>query len=148
MEETAQIGSGNSTCDSTPPPPQLNGNSDAAFPAPNSSVEASGDLENGPKSDGILGKKSNCRRIELLRSSENQLRRCSPRLVENAGGESAGTQVEFPPLDGSLENGRSFKKHKKGKRSLLFIGEPIHDDEARRRWPWRYKETDVCEFWR
>ncbi|KAL8551225.1 hypothetical protein ACS0TY_000347 [Phlomoides rotata] len=142
MGDIPQIDSGNSPSDSTPPPPQLNRSSDAAFPAPNSSAEASGNSEDPPKSDGVLGKKSTSRRIELLRSSENQLRRCSPRLVENAGGQSAGTESESSTLDGSIEKGRSNKKHKSGRRSSFFIGEPIHEDEARRRWPWRYKETE------
>lgn len=127
-----------------PHPPQLNGNSDSATPDPNSSDEASGIMENCPKPNGVLGNKSSNRRIEMLRSSGNHCLRRSPRLVENAGGESTGKEVNSLNLDGSVEKSRPFKKHKSGKRGSFFIGEPIPADEARRRWPWRYEETKVC----
>ncbi|KAI3457882.1 hypothetical protein Pfo_014545 [Paulownia fortunei] len=124
-----------------PPPSQLTGNSDPETPEPNSSCEARGNMEDSPKPNGFSGNKSSNRKIEMLRSSGNHCRRRSPRLVENAGGESVGKEVNSVKLDNFMEKSPPIKKHKSGKKVSFFIGEPVPDNEARRRWPWRYEET-------
>ncbi|GFP94292.1 DNA (cytosine-5)-methyltransferase cmt2 [Phtheirospermum japonicum] len=125
----------------TPPPPQLNSNSDPATPVPHSSNEACGDMENSTKSNGFSDNNLSNRRIETLRSSGNHSRRRSPRLTENAGGESAGKEVNSTKLDGFVENSPPSKKRKSGKKVSYFTGEPVPEDEARLRWPRRYEKT-------
>ncbi|KAH6754998.1 chromomethylase 2 [Perilla frutescens var. hirtella] len=125
-----------------PPPPQLNGSPEPAASVPNSNDEGGGTLKNCPQSNGVSGKKSANRRMQMLRSSGDYLFRRSPRLAENAAGESAGKEVNYPILDVLAGKSPPRKKHKSGKTVSFFIGEPIPEDEARRRWAWRYEETE------
>ncbi|KAK4433200.1 DNA (cytosine-5)-methyltransferase CMT2 [Sesamum alatum] len=120
---------------------QLTGNSDPATPLANNGDEASGGMDNSPKPNGFSETIASNRKMEELRSSGSQCRRQSPRLVDNAGGVSIGKQTKSAKLDGFTDKSPPSKKRKSGKKVSLFIGEPIPEDEARRRWPWRYDGT-------
>ncbi|KAL6533426.1 hypothetical protein OROMI_027538 [Orobanche minor] len=119
-------------------PPQMNSNSNPVTPVPNSNG-AGGNMENSPKSNGFQGNGLSNRRVEALRSSVNHIRRSSPRLAGNAGGESADKEVNSTKLDSFVDKYPPSKRHKSGKKVSFFIGEPVPEDEARRRWPWRYE---------
>ncbi|KAK4384758.1 DNA (cytosine-5)-methyltransferase CMT2 [Sesamum angolense] len=123
----------------TPTPSQLTGNSDPATPHPNTRDEATGGMDNSPKSNGVSAAKASNRKIQDLRSSASQCPRRSPRLVENAGGDSTAEQINSAKLNGFTEKSPPSKKRKSGKKVSFFIGDPIPEDEARRRWPWRYE---------
>lgn len=116
------------------------GSSDQVTLDLHSSDGASGEWENSPKPNGFSGIKSSNRRIKMLRSSENHCRRRSPRFV----GESNGKEVDPTKLDCFSETSPPSKKHKSGRKFCFFVGEPVPEDEARRRWPWRYEKTKVC----
>ncbi|KAL0400479.1 UNVERIFIED_CONTAM: DNA (cytosine-5)-methyltransferase CMT2 [Sesamum latifolium] len=122
-----------------PTPSQLTGNSDPATPHPSSRDEATGGMDNSPKSNGVSAAKASNRKIEELRSSASQCRRRSPRLVDNAGGDSTAEQINSAKLNGFTEKSPPSKKRKSGKKVSFFIGDPIPEDEARSRWPWRYE---------
>ncbi|KAG8381651.1 hypothetical protein BUALT_Bualt06G0143700 [Buddleja alternifolia] len=121
-----------------PPPPQ---NSDPATPDLNCTNEARADVEISPQPNGLSENKLSNRKIETLRSSESLSRRRSPRLVENGGGESNDVEAHSVNLDGFMEKSPPSKKHKVGKKMSFFVGNPIPEGEARRRWPWRYEEN-------
>ncbi|KAL0299801.1 UNVERIFIED_CONTAM: DNA (cytosine-5)-methyltransferase CMT2 [Sesamum radiatum] len=123
----------------TPTPSQLTGNSDPATPHPNTGDEATGGMDNSPKSNGVSAAKASNRKIQDLRSSASQCRRRSPRLVENAGGDSTAEQINSAKLNGFTEKSPPSKKRKSGKKVSFFLGDPIPEDEARCRWPWRYE---------
>ena len=123
-----------------PLPLQPNENSEPATPVSSSSDRGIGNLENFPQSNGVTVEKSANRRVETLRISDDQFRRRSPRLGGNAGGErfvreASSLKLSSPPL----------KKHKGGEQVWFFVGEPVPDDEARRRWPWRYEVAEVSK---
>lgn len=126
------------------PPLQLNGNFEPSTPPPNSSDEGRVTLEDYPQSNGDTVKKLANRRVETLRSTGDHVRRRSPRLTDSAADERSGMEVNSPELDGPDENYPPIKKHKSGKKTSFFIGEPVPEDEARRRWAWRYEDTEVC----
>lgn len=148
MADSAQIGSADPPV--APPSPlvsfplQLNGNSELATPVPNSSDGGSATLERYPQSNGVTVKKSANRKLETLRISEDNFRRRSPRLAENAAGERSPMDVNSLKLSGPDDIYPRLKKHKGGKHASFFVGEPVPDDEARRRWTWRYEEAEVC----
>ncbi|KAL8049273.1 hypothetical protein ABFX02_06G010900 [Erythranthe guttata] len=133
---------------SAPAPSHTNGNSDQSTRDLHSSDETSGNIENSPTNNGFPGKKSSNRDNEMLRSSENDGRRRSSRLADNAGGDGTWKEVNYTELDLLLEKSPPTKKHKSGKKDYFFIGEPVHEDEARRLWPWRYDKTEAPQNYR
>ncbi|KAK4480563.1 hypothetical protein RD792_013641 [Penstemon davidsonii] len=109
--------------------------------SPPSIETATGNMENSPKPNGISGYKLSNGKIEKLRSSGNHCGRRSPRLLEISGGESSGKKVNSGKLNGLVGKSPPLKKHKTGKKLSFFIGDPVPEEEAQRRWPWRYEEN-------
>ncbi|CAA0813098.1 DNA (cytosine-5)-methyltransferase CMT2 [Striga hermonthica] len=132
---------------SAQPPPELDANPNPTTSVRNSRDEACADMdtENFPSSNGFsAGKLSNVR-VETLRISGNNSFRRSPRLVNNAKAESAAKEVNSAKLNGFVEKSPPSKKHKSEKKVSFFIGDPVPEDEARRRWPWRIEDDDGDE---
>ncbi|XP_057800624.1 DNA (cytosine-5)-methyltransferase CMT2-like isoform X1 [Salvia miltiorrhiza] len=146
MADSAQLDSADPPLAPPSPPPslplQLNGNSDPATPLPSSTDGGSDILDNYPQSNGVAMKKSANRRVETLRTSEDHFRRRSPRLTGNVAGERSVREVSSLKLDGPDEIYPPLKKPKGGKQVSFFIGGPVPDDEARRRWTWRYEGAE------
>ncbi|KAG6400740.1 hypothetical protein SASPL_137582 [Salvia splendens] len=125
-----------------PLPLQPNENSEPATPVSSSSEGRSGNLENFPQSNGVPVEKSANRRVETLRISDDHFLRRSPRLGENAGGERFVREASSLKLSSPDEIYPPLKKRKGGEQLWFFVGEPVPDDEARRRWPWRYEVAE------
>ncbi|XP_042012948.1 DNA (cytosine-5)-methyltransferase CMT2-like [Salvia splendens] len=140
MADPSQIASADPPL--APLPLQPNENSDPATPVSSSSDGGGGNLENFPQSNGVPVEKSANRRVETLRISDDQFRRRSPRLGENAGDERFVREASSLKLSSPDKIYPPLKKHKGGEQVWFFVGEPVPDDEARRRWPWRYEVAE------
>ncbi|KAG6382774.1 hypothetical protein SASPL_157516 [Salvia splendens] len=140
MADPSQIASADPPL--APLPLQPNENSEPATPVSSSSDGGGSNLENFPQSNGVPVEKSANRRVETLRISDDQFRRRSPRLGENAGGERFVREASSLKLSSPDKIYPPLKKHKGGEQVWFFVGEPVPDDEARRRWPWRYEVAE------
>lgn len=70
---------------------------------------------------------------KLLRKSP---RLCKINITSGDGGSERQASKKLKTGGSAMEN------EGKGKKKALsfFVGDPVPDDEARRRWPWRYEE--------
>lgn len=89
-----------------------------------------------PLTDNGNPKFPNCEALSSIQalSTHKSIRR-SPRLLLDNGNTNGAEENSRNP------NKRPAKKRKKGKSTdtvSFFVGDPVPDEEARQRWPWRY----------